>query len=122
VCVTFPDDVHCNKFPPWTQKFFFYGDYKDHRDCSDCTCGLPVGSDCEAMISVYSDNACQAVQASNGVTSAPNFCVNVPPGIALGSKSSTPPAYISGTCATSGGVPNGGIAESIMPTTFCCLP
>jgi hypothetical protein len=121
VCVTFPDDVHCDK-PPWTKKAFFYGDWKDNRECSDCTCGPPVGSDCKAMISVYNDNACQVLQASNDVSSAPNFCDNVPPGMSLGSKSSMSPVYIPGTCLANGGVPNGGIAEPIMPTTFCCLP
>jgi hypothetical protein len=121
VCITIAGNVKCD-YSPWTETYFFYGGVNDQRGCSDCSCGWPVGSDCEAMISVYNDNLCQAGQTSNNVTSAPAFCTNVPPGVALGSKSSTPPVYISGVCLPSGGVPDGGIAEPILPTTFCCLP
>lgn len=122
ICVSFPGKVPCNTYP-WTDQQLFYAAFNDTRSCSDCACGAPVGSDCASMISVYTDNACQVGQSSNLVTSAPNFCVNVPPGASLASKSATPPTYLPGTCAVSGGVPaDGGTVEGVLLTTFCCIP
>jgi hypothetical protein len=98
----------------------FYDDYADTRACSDCACAPPTGSLCSTRLSVYSDNACEALQAAPIVTSAQAACVDLmPSGTALGSKSAEAATYTPGICAPFGGEPIG-TASVKGPSTFCC--
>jgi hypothetical protein len=81
-----------------------------------CQCGAPVGDSCSATVTVYKDDKCSQPLGSVMVSSdQPKGCVDVPPGSAFGSKSSTPPLYQAGTCTPSA------FAEGAS-VTFCCLP
>jgi hypothetical protein len=61
---------------------------KDERTCSSCTCGDPEGAGCEALVSVFKDQACGTLLGSYTVTSAmDDGCHDLPAGVALGSKS-----------------------------------
>jgi hypothetical protein len=104
----------------YPNKHVFFDGYDDTRTCSECTCAPPFGSMCSAMISVYTDGACQEPQAQNVVTSEPGFCVKImPPDVALGSKSAGKATYTPGTCEASGGQASGD-ALAVGPSTFCC--
>ena len=74
------------------------------------------------MISYFTDSACSTVINSDTVTStAPSFCHEVPPGIALGSKSAGLLTHTPGSCLPTGG-DSQGAAEPVEATTFCCRP
>lgn len=80
-----------------------------------CACSQPSGDSCSATVTVYEDGACSQSLGSVMVSSdKPKGCVDVTPGSAFGSKSSTPPVYTAGTCAPS--------STPTYPQTFCCLP
>jgi hypothetical protein len=114
--VACPDD--------WPDRHVFYAKEVDNLpQCTECTCE-PVGSMCEAFISVYTDNACQAMPDTNNVTSSPDFCINVmPSGQALGSKSAGHATYHPGVCQPMGGElvsGDGGPPVLNYPVTWCC--
>lgn len=48
------------------------------------------------------------------------FCVDLAPGLALGSKAMTAPTYTPGACTPHGGEETGSVTET-GPATFCCL-
>lgn len=81
-----------------------------------CQCSSPVGDSCSATVTVYKDGACSQPLGSVMVSSdQPKGCVDVTPGSAFGSKSSTPPVYKAGTCTPAT------LTEGAH-LTFCCLP
>ena len=74
------------------------------------------------MISYFTDSACSTVINSVTITSTEqSFCHEVPPGIALGSKSAGPLTHTPGSCLPIGG-DSIGSAEPVEATTFCCRP
>jgi hypothetical protein len=101
-------------------------DIDDERECTECTCGPPMGSMCTAQVYAYTDTACGVpVDPGYTVSSAGPKCVDImPPGQPMASKSATPPTYIPGTCESIPGsfIPDGG-ALTVTPTfTLCCKP
>jgi hypothetical protein len=122
-CVYQQGDVSCYKLGPYQDRYVFYDDYQDTRDCTSCACGAPSGSTCSASISVYTDGACASMPPLEEVTvtSAAPSCHDVPAGSALGSKAAGPATYSPGACQPSGGDPIGA-AVPINPSTICCLP
>jgi hypothetical protein len=88
--------------------------YTDDAECN-CSCGPVMGDECVSTLSVYSDSACTDLLAATMVTSnQTDVCINVPLGSPLGSKSSTLPVYMPGTCTPS-------LTKS-QAQTLCCQP
>ena len=107
---------------PYTIKHVFYYGFEDTRACTPCACGAPSGGTCSASVSVFKDASCTApVFGSYGIDSSGPKCLDVLPGVALGSKLATAPVYAPGACQVSGGEPMGE-AVPAEPSTFCCLP
>ncbi len=96
-------------------KHVYYDDTKqsDNRGCSACTCGAPVGASCTASASLYSLNSCASPTAT---TSLPINCQLFASSMRANVTTPTPQG---GTCAASGGVPNGSFYPGT-PTTVCC--
>lgn len=104
-----PGDIECPA--GWTDKHLVF----ENVDACGCTCGAPGGDSCSATVTVYADTACSQPLGSLKVSSdQATGCVDVPAGSTFGSKSSTPPVYMAGTCTPA-------TTES-HPVTFCCLP
>jgi hypothetical protein len=118
---TWGDDHPCpDRYP---DRHVFYDDYNDTRGCVECACGPPIGSECKATLSVYQDNACKGPPSFPGLdifAEAESYCVDLGPGIALGSKSITKPIYTHGTCQPSAAKPTGELSL-LGAATFCCL-
>ncbi len=105
----------------WPVKHSFYGGFEDTRDCAACSCELPEGGSCKAMISIYQDSVCGSkILLSNAVTSYGEYCADIGTGVALGSKECTPPVYHPGACAPHGGELTGGVGKKA-EVTLCCL-
>jgi hypothetical protein len=106
--------------PHYTEQYVFgLSIGKDTRHCVPCSCDPPVGSMCSSQVTVYSDNACLMSLGMVTATLSGDMCVDIPGG-PLWSKSATPPVYMPGMCATSGGLTGDAPLEA--PTLFCCLP
>ena len=89
--------------------------YLNSQACG-CQCESPVGDSCSATVTVYADGACSNALGSVMVSSdQPKACLDVIPGAAFGSKSSTPPDYKAGTCVPSK-------IDEGAPFTICCAP
>ena len=113
-----PGDAKCPDTYP--VKHVFYGDFSDTRNCSQCTCSTPVGSDCTASISYYSDPNC-TMALVDGLALALGFegCLDNLMPWGLGSMSAALTTNQPGYCQASGGVPYGE-ATPTNPSTFCC--
>lgn len=120
-CVGHEGDVECPAFGPYQDRHVVYGGVDDTRSCTPCACGAPVGSTCEALISMFGDGACSSLVDTATVTALGTICHDVPAGSALGSKSAGVVTYSPGACQASGGEPMGD-AEPSEPVTFCCMP
>jgi hypothetical protein len=120
-CVHTKGDVVCPT-EGYTERFLFYGEFKDERNCSDCACGPVQGSTCTATGGVYRDGTCSLSFLLLPLSSTGPSCTDLqPPGQALGSKAVMDVTYHAGTCEPSGGELSGSV-EPTSPTTFCCLP
>jgi hypothetical protein len=109
-CITNVGDQKCPA--SWTTRHLVY---LNSQACG-CQCSSPVGDSCSASITVYEDGACSNPLGSVMVSSEqPNACVDVTPGSAFKSKSSTPPVYKSGICTPS-------TFDEGEPFTVCCAP
>jgi len=122
LCVHFKGDdplLTCpNDYP---DRRVVYAGRIDTRNCSPCACGEAQG-DCAALVSVFSGGTCGALLGSHLVTTATeDTCFDLPPGVALGSKSAGWVVDEPGSCAPSGGEPLGEI-EPAGPMTYCCQP
>lgn len=106
----------------YTVRHVFYHGLEDTRECTSCACSTPVGGACSASLSVFKDDLCMTpVFASYGTDSSGPKCLDLLPGVALGSKLATEPVYAPGVCQVSGGEAIGQ-AAAVEPSTFCCLP
>jgi hypothetical protein len=109
-CITDIGDQQCPA--GWTTRHLVY---LNSQACG-CQCDKPVGDSCSASITVYEDGACSNSLGSVMVSSdQPEACVDVTPGSAFKSKSSTPPVYKSGICTPS-------TFDEGEPFTVCCVP
>jgi hypothetical protein len=105
----------------YTEEYIFHRDApEDNRDCNPCSCGSPVGSQCNGCINVYEDATCTL---SRGCTEVSNFaenCQNIfPPGKALLSKMRGNIIYTPGGCQPMGGEEIGEVVEK-RPMRVCC--
>ena len=120
VCVYQAGDVACPASYP--DKPLVFGAFDDTRGCTSCACGAPTGSSCTATLSVFKDDLCSIpLPLTDGIGSNAAYCFDVPPGVALGSKTVTGLTFQPGTCMPSGGQATGSVDPS-GPSTFCCLP
>ena len=94
---------------------------KDERACSPCACGAPEGAECAALVTLSGDAACASPIAAVTVAPGQPACVDVPSGVALGSKEASFSVDETGKCAPTGGEPVGELAPA-GPVTFCCQP
>ncbi len=120
VCIGTNGDRTCPD--EFSDRRVFYDHFDDSRMCSACACSTPSGGTCTGTISTFEDGDCSSLITTLTITSTvPTFCVSVPPGIALGSKSAGPLTHVPGTCQASGGEAVGS-ADPVEPSTFCCRP
>jgi hypothetical protein len=88
---------------------------EDTFSCSPCACDTPIGSGCSGSMVISVNSACTPpLLPAIPIDEKDATCTDVPPGSALGSKSTGAPSYHGGTCAPRGGKPLG--------TLFCCQP
>ena len=102
-------------------KHVLYEGLTDTRDCTPCSCSAPMGSDCTATISWYSDANCTLTPVVPVIPLTLGFagCVdNLMPG-GLQSMSAVLTTDQLGYCQASGGLPDGE-ATPTAPSTFCC--
>ena len=100
----------------------FYGSVDDERACTECVCTQTAPSTCLARLSAYTDGACSSPLFENmpiGTANSP--CIDVMPGLQLGSIAATWQTDQPGSCQTSGGEPIGQV-KAKDPRTFCCQP
>ena len=96
----------------YSVKRVVYGDAKDDRTCSTCTCGNMTGS-CPATI--RKDCSPGGVGATVNVTTC--GAIGDPPSIMLVSV----PLPTGVSCPPIGGTPTGSVTPT-SPTTLCCVP
>lgn len=112
-----PDDCPAD----YPRYLVMYAGADDERACEPCACSEPQGAECSAQVSVYTGGACGAVLGTIPITSAQDSaCLDLPPGIGLGSKAGTVALNKPGSCTATGG-PIGGVTPTV-PFTLCCQP
>jgi hypothetical protein len=111
MCITHHGDVAC---PPgeYTNKHLFYAGIEEGRSCSPCSCGAASGVKCKLDVDLYLTPTCLGMPSHNIAIDA---CHGGGPFAGAIAKS----APAGGTCPTSGGFPQGGVAPGD-PTTVCC--
>jgi hypothetical protein len=107
-CIFRTGDVACPG-GVYSVKRVVYGDAKDDRACSTCTCGDLTGS-CPAMIR----KECASSTPLNVTTCG---SIGDPTNIMLVSA----PQPTGASCPPTGGTPTGSMTPT-SPTTFCCVP
>jgi hypothetical protein len=105
--------------PSYPAQEILYKDVTDGRGCEPCACGEPDGAECSAILSAFSDGACDSLVVSVLITSAEPTCVDVVSGTALGSAEAWMVTDIAGSCAHGGGAPFGDL-QPASPVTLCC--
>ena len=122
LCVHFKGDDPFFQCPEdyGAQRFVVNAGSVDSRACAPCACGEPEGAACSALVSVFTDGTCGALLGTIPVTTAvEDACLDLPPGVALGSKEATLAVDQLGSCPPSGGEPAGEI-EPGGAMTYCC--
>jgi len=120
-CIERPGIYDCPE-GEYTEPFILYEDFADDRACSDCLCGAPEGSLCQASITFHADNTCSSFVTGGGIWSEGPSCHDVTPyGQAIASKVATEPVYYPGICKASGGELSGEAAP-VGARTVCCRP
>lgn len=104
----------------YSTRVLVFSDARDERACSACECGSPVGGTCSAYVEVFSDDACaDPVVSVTTVSDGVPKCVDLPAGVALGSKAAQLDDDAPGACAATGGEVTGTV-EPIGAVTLCC--
>ena len=108
----------------YSERFLYYDDVIDTRDCVDCACSSPSGARCTGSLTLATNLSCTADLIT---LNAPGVCSRLPPDTSppeppyLQSRSvfydDGPP--VGGSCSSSGGGPTGS-AFLEDPITFCC--
>lgn len=129
-CVEYsdPGDTDCSDLPDYPKRYRIHplsesmpDEAIDTRGCSPCTCDLPQGSNCSALVSTFANATCSGAPfGANMVSSDPSAqCVDVAPTMSLQSMSATLITNEPGACKPSGGKPIGSY-KSTHDITFCC--
>ncbi|MRG94001.1 hypothetical protein [Polyangium spumosum] len=105
-------------------RWMYPEEVKEGRGCTECACGAPSGGSCVSTLRLFQDGACSAQFMEKTTGSIVEDCDPVVPfGRALGSKETSPPMYMAGTCEASGGEPFGEAKVDLENAiTFCCRP
>jgi hypothetical protein len=104
----------------WPKRSIFYQDVKDHRSCSECSCGPVEGATCKRRYSLYTDDAC-ATEFGSWVSEDTDLpqCLWLIDGMAVGSKTLETVEHNLGACQPTGGEVIGDV-ERKDPFTVCC--
>jgi hypothetical protein len=121
-CVT-REGTHDCPDGPYSDRHVFFGDVEDTRDCSPCACDR----DCDYTVELFpdADTTCTGTASATLSIESPNeseeasSCQVAPVG-AGGTLRAAFTVTGGGTCAASGGEPEGNATGSD-PITFCCL-
>jgi hypothetical protein len=113
---------------PWTAAVSLYPDaFVDGRGCSACGC-TPTGIGCSADVTVYGCSAtctatapCPAPAAQAIGACADLSAVVGPPNTTNWTAKVTSGPTVTGTCAKTGGSPNGQVQRGT-PDLVCCVP
>jgi hypothetical protein len=116
VCIEAAGDVACPA-GNFSNKYVYYSDYDDTRDCSKCTCGSPSGGSCEITLSLFSDQACTSMVSTFKAGNCGALTGN--PAVASWTGQVTKAPSGSTCVAGAPSTPMGGVTPKI-PTTFCC--
>lgn len=129
-----PDFQYCLRYKPYAideanlpqcpaafpERHLFYKGMTGKRECTECTCSDPVGSQCIAAFSAYQDPACGDNPLPFFKDVAGQICVPAMPW-SLGAISAKWGINDPGKCEPSGGEPVGEI-KPVDPRLFCCQP
>jgi hypothetical protein len=123
-CVKYTLPVDEAKLPQcpaaFTERHVFYGGMEGTRECTECKCGEPVGSQCIATFSAYQDPMCGNVPTPFFKEAIGGVCIEAMP-FPLGAISAQWAVNVPGKCDPIGGEPVGEIKPSD-PRLFCCQP
>ncbi len=123
-CVKYTLPVNEAKLPQcpaaFPERHLFYKGMEGKRECSECTCGEPVGSQCIATFSVYQDPLCGMNPLPFFENAIGGVCVPAMP-FSLGAISAKMAVNEPGKCEPIGGEPVGEIKPTD-PRLFCCQP
>jgi len=121
-CVWQKGEHDCPENYTYSRRVMYEHEPKESRSCSACSCGEPIGGECVANFSIFTDSACTAEIQNQTISSVMPDCDPIfPAGLAIGSKSVTAHLYVPGTCAASGGEPIGeAVEDKDTATTICC--
>ena len=102
------------------ERHLFYKHVEGNRECTECACSEPVGSQCIAAFSAYQDPACTDVPTPFFKDVAGQICVPAMPW-PLGAIAATMAINDPGKCEPSGGQAVGEVKPTD-PRLFCCQP
>lgn len=112
-CVSREGDVPCPADSAYDHRTVIYGDFDDTRACGACECGEPDVT-CTGIIRPYANDGCSGGSFSFPIDGSceedigDNF-----------TNARYTAGSASGSCAPSGGMPQGGVTPQ-QPTTLCC--
>ena len=127
-CIAYEAAIDEAKLPmcpsAYPEQHVFYGAIDDQRQCTDCECGEPLGTQCIARVSAFQDPACGPnplplfENVPIGLADGP-LCTAVMSGAGLGAWSADWAVNKLGACIPSGGVAFGE-AKPSDAHVFCC--
>ena len=124
-CVAYLRDVDESKLPQcpaaFTERHVFYGGVEGKRECPECACSEPVGSQCIAAISLFPDPSCGSVPPPFFENAQGEQCYSANMPLPLAAISAQWAINEPGKCEPIGGEPVGEI-KPVDPRLFCCQP
>jgi hypothetical protein len=123
-CVKYTLPVNEAKLPQcpgaFPERHLFYKGIEGKRECTECTCGGPIGSQCIATFSAYQDPACGNIPTPFFKEAVGGSCIESMPW-SLGAMSANWAVNDPGKCEPTGGQAVGEI-KPVDPRLFCCQP
>lgn len=115
------DEANLAKCPAaFPERHLFYKRIEGKRECTECKCSDPVGTQCIATFSVFQDPTCGNVPTPFFKEAAGGQCIIAMPWT-LGAFSAQWAVNEPGKCEPIGGEPVGEI-KPVDPRLFCCQP
>ncbi len=105
----------------WPNQHVFHREVKDHRTCSECSCGPAEGASCKRKYTLFSDSMCTK-EFGHWIAEDTNLpqCLWLIDGMEVGAKSMETVEHDLGACKPSGGELIGEV-EKNDPFTVCCV-
>ena len=115
ICIQAPGDIAaCPAGWGNADRYQYYSDAVDNRDCNACSCADPVGNLCTGgMYQIFDDSDCIGASISAIET---DVCVSAINSLAV---KYVPPSPGAAMCVVGGGQPNGSVTGSVA-VTLCC--